>query len=158
MRYFEDFEVGQVIELGSQRVDEAEMVAFAREYDPQPFHLDPEKGKVSLFGGLAASGWYTGSLMMRMLVDSVLNNSVSLGSPGVDELRWPRPVFANDILSARMTILEARQSASRPNMGIIRHRCEVLNQQGAVVMSMVAINFFGRRPDRVVEPDRQPAA
>ncbi len=146
MLYFEDFKVGQVLELGSQRVDEAEMVAFAREYDPQPFHLDPEKGKTSLFGGLAASGWYTGSLMMRMLVDSVLHRTVSLGSPGVDELRWPRPVFAGDLLRARMTILESRPSASRPNMGIIRHRCEVLNQDDAVVMSMKAINFIGRRP------------
>lgn len=149
MIYFEDFQVGQVIELGSQQVDEAEMVAFAREYDPQPFHLDPEKAKASLFGGLAASGWYTGSLMMRMLVGTLLNDTISLGSPGADELRWPRPVFANDTLRARTTILEARQSASRPGMGIIRHRCEVLNQQGAVVMSMVATNFFGRRPTGV---------
>jgi acyl dehydratase len=126
-------------------------VAFASEYDPQPFHLDHEKGQASLFGALAASGWHTGSLMMRMLVDSVLNDTVSMGSPGVDELRWYKPVFPGDTLSARMTILESRPSGSRLNMGIIRHRCEVLNQHGAVVMSMVATNFFGRRPDHLIK-------
>lgn len=151
MRYLEDFEVGQVIELGSRQITEPEILAFASEYDPQPFHLDHEKGQASLFGGLAASGWHTGSLLMRMLVDSVLNDTISMGSPGVDELRWYKPVFPGDTLNARMTILESRPSGSRPNMGIVKHRCEVLNQHGAVVMSMVATNFFGRRPDQTVE-------
>ncbi len=148
MKYFEDFEVGQVIELGSRRISEPEIIAFAREYDPQPFHLDHEKGKASLFGGLAASGWHTGSLMMRMFVDTVLNNADSMGSPGVDDLRWLRPVFPGDTSSARTTILESRLSKSRPNMGIIRHRWEGFNQDGVPVLSMVATNFFGRRPDR----------
>ena len=137
-----------MIELGSRQVTEPEILAFASEYDPQPFHLDHEKGQDSLFGGLAASGWHTGALMMRMLVDTVLNDADSLGSPGVDELRWYKPVFPGDTLSARMTILESRTSNSRPNMGIIRHRCEVFNQNGEVVMSMLATNFFGRRPEQ----------
>src|SRR5438067_701778 len=112
MRYFEDFQVGQVIELGSRQITEPEIITFASEYDPQPFHLDHEKGKASLFGGLAASGWHTGALMMRMLVDTVLNNAISMGSPGVDELRWYKPVFPGDTLRARMTILESRASNS----------------------------------------------
>lgn len=146
MKYFEDFEVGQVIELGSHLVTEPEIIAFAREYDPQPFHLDHEKGKTSLFGGLAASGWHTGSLMMRMFVDTVLNDADSMGSPGLDDLRWLRPVFPGDTISARTTILESRLSNSRPNMGIIRHRWEGVNQDGVLVLSMVATNFFGRKP------------
>lgn len=146
MKYFEDFEVGQVIELGSRRVTEPEIVAFAREYDPQPFHLDHAKGQASLFGGLAASGWHTGSLMMRLFVDSVLNDAASLGSPGLDDLRWVRPVFPGDTISARTTILETRVSNSRPDMGIVRHRWEGFNQNGQLVLSLVGINFFGRRP------------
>ncbi|MDB5080254.1 MAG: Acyl dehydratase [Chloroflexi bacterium] len=149
MKYFENFQVGQVIELGSRQVTESEIIEFASEYDPQPFHLDHAKGKASLFGGLAASGWHTGSMLMRMLVDTVLNDADSKGSPGIDNLRWYKPVFPGDTLTARMTILETRPSNSRPNIGIIRYRCEVTNQDGTVVMGLVVTNFFGRKPAAV---------
>jgi acyl dehydratase len=149
MRYFEDFEAGQVIELGSHRLTEPEIIAFAREYDPQPFHLDHEKGKASLFGGLAASGWHTGAIIMRMFADTVLRETDSMGSPGVEDLRWLKPVYPGDTISARTVILETRASNSRPNMGIVKHRWEGRNQDGEVVMTLVATNFFGRRPQPV---------
>lgn len=145
MRYFEDFEVGQVIELGSHHFTQPEIIAFAREYDPQPFHLDHEKGKASIFGGLAASGWHTGATIMRMFVDTVLNEAISMGSPGLEELRWLKPVYPGDTISATTTILETRTSNSRPNMGIVKHRWEGRNQDGALVITLVATNFFGRR-------------
>ncbi|MBN9390173.1 MAG: MaoC family dehydratase [Chloroflexi bacterium] len=146
MRYFEDFEEGQVIELGSRQLNEPEIIAFAREYDPQPFHLDHEMGKASLFGGLAASGWHTGAIIMRMFADTVLKETDSMGSPGVENLRWLKPVYPGDTISARTVILETRPSSSRPNMGIVKHRWEGRNQAGEVVMTLVATNFFGRHP------------
>lgn len=147
-RYFEDFQVGESVELGSTRVTAEEIVAFARQFDPQPFHLDPERAKESLFGGLVASGWHTAALYMRLLADGLLNDTPSLGSPGVDELRWLQPVRPGDTLRARFTVLECRPSRSRPGMGIVRSRGEVWNQHDEMVMSLVSIGFFGRRgPD-----------
>jgi acyl dehydratase len=146
MRYFEDFEEGQVIELGSRQLTEPEIITFASEYDPQPFHLDHEKGKTSLFGGLVASGWHTGATIMRMFADTVLQETDSMGSPGLEDLRWLKPVYPGDTISARTVILETRASNSRPNMGIVRHRWEGRNQHGEIVMTLVATNFFGRRP------------
>ncbi len=146
MRYFEDFQAGEIIELGSRTVSEEEVIVFATEFDPQPFHIDKERAKDSMFGALIASGWHTGSLFMRLFADNLLNDTVSMGSPGVDELRWPRPVRPGDTLQARFVVLETTPSRSRPNMGIIRSRSEVYNQHGELVMSMVGTNFFGRRP------------
>ncbi|MBA2460392.1 MAG: MaoC family dehydratase [Actinobacteria bacterium] len=144
--YFEDFEPGQVLELGSRTVSEAEIVAFAREWDPQPFHVDPEAAEASHFGGLIASGWHTGSMWMRLYVDSLLARAASMGSPGVEELRWLAPVRPGDTLHARLTILEARPSERRPDRGTIRSRGEMINQDGVAVMSMLAWGHFGRRP------------
>ncbi len=144
--YFEEFQTGDVFELDSRTVSQEETVAFAREFDPQPFHVDPERARDSLFGGLIASGWHTAAIYMRLLTDGLLNKTVSLGSPGIDELRWSRPVFPGDTLRVRFTVLETIPSKSRPTIGIIRGKGEVFNQRDEVVLSMVSIGFFGRRP------------
>jgi acyl dehydratase len=143
--HFEDFEPGQVHELGSHAVSESEIVAFAREWDPQPFHTDPEAAKESVFGGLIASGWHTGAMWMRMYVDTMLG-SAARGSPGIEELRWLAPVRPGDTLSGRLTVLETTPSATRPDRGTIRIRAEMMNQDGVTVMSMTSRGHFGRRP------------
>lgn len=142
--YFEDFESGQVYELGTRLVTESEIVAFARVWDPQPFHTDPEAAKESVFGGLIASGWHTGAMWMRMYVDAMLG-SAARGSPGIEELRWLAPVRPGDTLSGRLTVLEATPSATRPDRGTIRIRAEMVNQDGVTVMSMTSRGLFGRR-------------
>ncbi len=146
MRYWEDIKAGEVIELGSCTVTKEAMVAFAREFDPQPFHTDEETAKRTIWGGLIASGWHTGSMLMRLFYDGFLKDTVSLGSPGMDELKWNKPVRPGDRLSARMTILETTPSRSKPDRGIVRSQMEVLNQHGEVVMSTKGVNFFARRP------------
>lgn len=146
MRYLEDFEVGQVFEFGGHTVSEAEILEFARRFDPQPFHIDPESAKGSIYGGLIASGWHTASLYMRMLVDSMVADSASMGSPGLDNLRWLKPVRPGDTLRARLTVLEVTPSRSRADRGTMRSRAEVLNQRDEVVMSLEPIGIFGRRP------------
>jgi acyl dehydratase len=143
--HFEDFEPGQVYELGSRLVTESDIVAFAREWDPQPFHIDPETAKESVFGGLIASGWQTGAMWMRMYVDTMLGTAAR-GSPGIEELRWLAPVRPDDTLSGRLEVLEATPSATRPDRGTIRIRGEMVNQDGLVVMSMTSRGHFGRRP------------
>lgn len=146
MRYFDDFEPGDVIELGSRSITPEEIIAFAREFDPQPFHLDQEAGRRSIYGGLLASGWHTGALMMRLLCDGFLTDTVSLGSPGVDELRWLKPVRPGDTLSGRLTVLERIPSRSKPDRGIIRSLIEMRNQRGEVVMTVRGLSLLGRRP------------
>ncbi|MFH1870811.1 MAG: MaoC family dehydratase [Pseudomonadota bacterium] len=136
-RYFEDYVPGTVHEFGSIEVVEAEVISFARRFDPQPFHTDPEasRGNTPL-GGIIASGWHTGSMMMRMYVDNYLSTAASLPSPGFDELRWPLPVRPGDRLSVRCSIIEASRSSSRPDRGRVRSLIEVLNQNREVVMRM----------------------
>ncbi len=146
-RYFEDFQVGQTIDLGTTSASEEEMIAFARQFDPQPFHIDPERAKHSAFGGLIASGWHTASLLMRLLVDGLFNETISMGSPGVDEVRWLQPVRPGDVLRARFTVLECRPSKSRADMGVVRSKSEVFNQQNELVMTVVGVHFLGRRPE-----------
>ena len=143
--YFEDIEPGEVYELGTRTVTESEIVAFAREWDPQPFHTDPEAAKGSVFGGLIASGWHPGSMWMRMYVETMLG-SAARGSPGIEELRWLAPVRPGDTLSGRLTVLEATPSATKPDRGTIRIRGEMVNQDGVTVMSMTSRGHFGRRP------------
>jgi len=140
-RFFEDYIAGATHEFGSIAVDQAEVIDFARRYDPQPFHTDPEAARKSAFGGLIASGWHTASLMMRVIVDHYLSPASSLGSPGVDELRWLRPVRPGDTLAVRVTILETNRSRSKPDRGVVRSSIEVLNQHGEVVMSVKALNL-----------------
>jgi len=145
-RYFEDFTVGESIELGSVQISAAEIIAFAEQFDPQPFHVDPARAEGSVFGGLIASGWHTAGLYMRLFAEGVLNRVPSFGSPGIEQLRWLRPVRPGDTLRARFTVLEVRPSTSRPDRGIVRSRGEMTNQDGEVALSLEATNFFGRRP------------
>ncbi len=143
---FEDFEPGRVYELGSRTVTGEEIVEFARQFDPQPFHVDPDAAKESVFGGLIASGWHTGAMWMRLYVDSMLGGSSGMGSPGVEELRWLAPVRPGDTLSGRLTVLETTPSATKPDRGTVRIRGEMMNQDGVTVMSMTSRGHFGRRP------------
>ncbi len=146
MRYWDDIKEGEVVELGSRTLDKERMVAFAREFDPQPFHTDEKAAEASIWGGLIASGWLTGSVLMRIFYDGYLKDTASLGSPGIDELRWLKPVRPGDTLSARLTVLETAASRSKPDRGIVRSLMEVLNQHGEVVMTTKGVNFFRRRP------------
>ena len=141
-RYFEDYVAGSVHEFGPIVVEEAEVIAFAQRFDPQPFHIDPEAAAQTMFKGLIASGWHTGGMTMRLCVDHYLSKVASLGSPGIEELRWLKPVRPGDALSVGVTILEAKRSRSKPDRGVISSFIETLNQHGEVVMSLKAANFM----------------
>ena len=145
-RFWEDYEVGAVYDIGSKLMTKEDIVDFASKFDPQPFHLDEEAGRRSIFGGLAASGWHTCSAVMRLLVDNYVSRETSLGSPGVDEIRWLKPVLAGDTISARIRILDKKASRSRPEMGSIFNQYEVYNQDGVLVMTMKGVGLFRRRP------------
>lgn len=140
-RYFEDYVPGFTLDCGSFTMSEADIIAFAEKYDPQPFHIDPVGAKDGPFGGLIASGWHTASMMMRQLVEHWISPESSLGAAGIDEIRWTKPVRPGDTLHVRATILESRRSASKPDRGIIKTRAELTNQDGDVVMTLVATNF-----------------
>ncbi len=146
MRYWDDIKEGEVVELGSRTLDKERMVAFAREFDPQPFHTDEKAAEASIWGGLIASGWLTGSVLMRIFYDGFLKDTASMGSPGIDELRWLKPVRPGDTLSARLIVLETAASRSKPDRGIVRSLMEVVNQHGEIVMTTKGVNFFRRRP------------
>jgi acyl dehydratase len=143
--YWEDFSVGSAREFGAMPVTRDAVLAFAAQFDPQPFHLDDAAAEKSLFGKLSASGWHTCAMTMRITCDGVLLNSSSLGSPGLDNIRWHKPVFPGDVLSVRLTTLEARPMASRASVGLVLSKWETLNQHGEVVMSMQGWGMFGRR-------------
>ncbi|HXQ52353.1 MAG TPA: MaoC family dehydratase [Stellaceae bacterium] len=146
LKYFEDFHVGQVVELGSRIVTEDEIVAFASAYDPQYFHTDPVAAGRSIWGGLVASGWHTASMFMRLLVDAHLKGVESIASPGVDEIRWLKPVRPGDRLSGRLTVLEAQASKSGARRGTMKTLGELFNQNGELVMTLRAISIIGARP------------
>lgn len=146
MRYLEDFQPGEVIELGSRTISEAEIIAFAREFDPQPFHVDPARAADSIYGGLIASGWHTIGIFMRLAVDGFFNDTAGMGSPGVDQIRWLRPVRPGDTLRARLTIGDVTPSRSRPDRGTMRSLAEVFNGQDERVLSMDVLGIVGRRP------------
>ena len=146
-RWLEDYRPGDEHRFGPIAVDEAEVLDFGRRFDPQPFHTDAEAAARSEHGGLIASGWHTAALMMRLYSDHYLSRVATLVSPGVDELRWRRPVRPGDRLWIRVTVLEARPSASRPDRGIVRSGIEMVNQRDEVVMTVAALNFILRRPD-----------
>ena len=145
-RYFEDYLPRTVIEGGAVVVTESDIVEFARRYDPQTMHTDPEAAAHGHFGGLIASGWHTAALMMRLFAAHFLSPASSLASPGIDELRWLKPVRPGDVLSLRVTVTEARRSRSKPDQGIVRSLVEVLNQNGEVVMSLKPISLIRCRP------------
>ncbi|HLF50031.1 MAG TPA: MaoC family dehydratase [Methylomirabilota bacterium] len=146
MRYWEDIKEGDVVELGSRTMEKDSMVAFAREFDPQPFHTDEKAAEASIWGGLIASGWLTGSVLMRIFYDGYLKDTAGLGSPGIDELRWLKPVRPGDTLTVRLTVLETAASRSKPDRGIVRSLMEVVNQHGEIVMTTKGVNFVSRRP------------
>jgi acyl dehydratase len=144
MRHFEDFAVGEEFALGPLTVSRDEILAFAAEFDPQPFHLDEANAADSLLGGLAASGWHTAALMMRLMC-GWLNDTACLGSPGVSKLQWLRPVRAGDRLAGSSTVVETRASRSRPEIGIVTFRHELENARGEKVISAVNPIIFARR-------------
>jgi acyl dehydratase len=140
-RYFEDYVPGSVHEFGTIAVEQDEVIAFARRFDPQVFHTDPELAKNTIYGGLIASGWHTAGLMMRLFADHYLSKVASLGSPGVDELRWKLPVRPGDELSIRVTVSETKRSRSKPDRGMVHSFIEVINQNREVVMSIKAVTL-----------------
>ncbi|HYB15637.1 MAG TPA: MaoC family dehydratase [Streptosporangiaceae bacterium] len=146
LRYFDDYLPGATYDCGSVSVDQAGILSFAREFDPQPFHVDPEAAASGPYGGLIASGWHTAVLLMRQLVEHYVSAEASLGSPGLDEIRWPYPVRPGDTLRVRATVIEARRSLSKPDRGIVRTMAEAVNQDDRAVMRATAINFFRVRP------------
>ncbi|HXP95642.1 MAG TPA: MaoC family dehydratase [Telmatospirillum sp.] len=145
-RYFEDYVTGDIHRFGRIAVEEDEVISFAKRFDPQSFHTDADVARQGPFGGLIASGWHTAGLMMRLLTEHFLSSVASLGSPGIDELRWLKPVRPSDVLSLRVTIREAVPSRSKPDRGMVRSFIEVLNQSDDVVMTLVAMVLVGRRP------------
>ena len=144
--FWEDFVVGHVREFGGLTVQRDDIVDFASHYDPQPFHLDEAAARKTPFGGLVASGWHTGALAMRMMCDGYLHEAASLGSPGVDKLRWAAPVRPGDTLRLRLTVLAARPMKSKPDIGLVESRWEVFNQSDQQVLEMTGWGMFRRRP------------
>lgn len=144
--YFEDFFVGQEIPLGSRVVTEEEIIAFATAFDPQPFHVDHDAAAGSIFGGVIASGWHTCSMMMRMVVDGLLASASSMGSPGIDSVRWIKPVRAGDTLTVVYQTKEVRPSQSKPDRGVVVSVWHATNQHGEVVCTVEGMGMYGRRP------------
>ena len=144
--YWEDFPVGKIREFGGITVTTEEIIDFARKFDPQPFHLSEEGGKASLFGGLCASGWHTCAITMRMMCDEFLLETASLGSPGLENIRWLKPVRPGDTLRVRSVVLEARPMESKPHIGLVKVRWETLNQNNEEVAQMEGYGMYRRRP------------
>lgn len=145
--YFEDFIPGNVIELGQRPVGEEEVLRFAREFDPQSFHIDHDAAKNSIFGGIIASGWHTCGMIMRMVVDGFLANSSSMGSPGVDEIRWLVPVKPGDVLNVSAETLSSKASSSKPDRGVVFTLWKAVNQRGELVCTIKGMGMFGRKPE-----------
>jgi acyl dehydratase len=146
VNYFEDFKAGMVHELGGRVVTLDEIVRFAREFDPQPFHLDEAAAKRTPYGGIIASGWHTAAIVQRLVVDAFVNSSASLGSPGVDELRWLKPVRPGDSLRVKSEITDTIPSKTKTDRGTIKVIYTVMNQKDEVVLTMKAAGLIGRRP------------
>ena len=145
MRYWEDFTVGEITDVGSVHVTREEIVEFAQRFDPQSFHVDEAAAAEGPYGGLIASGWHTVALYMGMFVRSILLDAASMGSPGVEELRWTAPVRPGDRLTGRVIVTAVEPSAKRPDRGTVFTRSELMNQDGVIVMTMKARGYFRRR-------------
>ena len=143
--YWEDLPVGSVRDLGTASLSAEEIKEFAAKFDPQPFHLDEEAARHSMFGGLCASGWHTCSLAMGMTVRNFLHEAASLGSPGLESLKWLKPVYPGDTLRLQQRVIESRPMRSRPDVGLVRSRWEMFNQRGEPVMEMEGYGMFRRR-------------
>jgi acyl dehydratase len=150
--HWEDFKPGQVTEHGPRLITREEIIAFAAEFDPQPMHLDEEAGSASLLGGLAASGWHTCCVVMRMISDGLLERTTFMGAPGIEEVRWRAPVRPNEQLKLRVTVLETRASRSRADMGFVKFQYELFGSGGRLLMTLTVVPMFGRR-----HPAVQPA-
>ena len=144
--YFEDFFAGQEIPLGSRSVTEKEIVDFATQFDPQPFHVDHDAAAASIFGGVIASGWHTCSMMMRMVVDGLMASAASMGSPGLEKVRWILPVRAGDSISVTYLTTAVKASASKPDRGVVWSTWKAVNQHGELVCTIEGMGMFGRRP------------
>jgi len=144
--YWEDFAVGAVREFGGMKLEKADILRFARDWDPQPFHVDEEAAKRSPYGGLIASGWQTCAAAMRMCCDAYLLDAASVGSPGVENVRWVKPVRPGDTLKVRLEVLEARPLKSKPGVGLVKNRWQLFNQHGEEVMQMEGYGMFLQRP------------
>jgi acyl dehydratase len=145
MKYWEDFAIGERGELGRHTFTEEEIVAFGRQFDPQPFHIDAGKAQAGAFGGLIASGWQTCAVGMRLMVDSYISQTVSLGSPGIDSIRWLKPVRPGDTVAYSRVVIESRASTTRKGVGLVKHRWEAVNQRGELVLTMEGWGMFGRK-------------
>ena len=145
-RYFDDFRLGEKTDLGRYPVTEAEILAFAHQYDPQPMHIDRDFAARTPFGGLIASGWHSCAMFMRLQVDGMLKQSSAIASPGVDTIRWIRPVRAGDVLRAEAEVIEITPSRNRPDRGLVKHDCKVFNQQDELVMTLRTLALFSRKP------------
>ncbi|TNE39578.1 MAG: MaoC family dehydratase [Alphaproteobacteria bacterium] len=145
--YFEDVSIGDKTSYGSKKVTREEILDFARKYDPQPFHIDEEAARKSIYGGLIASGWHTAAMLMRMMVDCMVNKRAGLGSPGFDNLRWIHPVRPGDELRFESVVIETRKSTSRPDMGIIRADVRLFNQKDELVLTMKSTGMMQARPE-----------
>jgi acyl dehydratase len=143
--WWEDFKVGDQAELGRHTFTEQEIVAFGRQFDPQPFHIDKAAAQNTFFGGLIASGWHTCAVGMRLMVEGYIGSTASLGSPGVENIRWLKPVRAGDTLTYRRRVLESRASTTRQGVGLVKHRWEAHNQSGELVLTMEGWGLFGRK-------------
>ena len=144
--YFEDFFAGQEIVLGTRTVTEEEIIAFATAFDPQPFHVDHDAAAASMYGAVIASGWHTCSLMMRMVVDGLMAASSSMGSPGLDKVRWLLPVRAGDTLTVSYLTTAVKPSSSKPDRGVVWSMWRAVNQHGELVCTVEGMGMFGRRP------------
>jgi acyl dehydratase len=159
--HWEDFNPGRVFEHGPRRLPRDEMIAFAREFDPQPMHIDEATASAGVMGGLSASGWYACCILMRMSADSFVLNSSSMGAPGIDEVKWLKPIRPDDELRLRATVLDTRASNSRPEMGFVRLMFELFNGAGEAVMTLTTSMMMGRRdgaPSRQPQPDPFPTS
>jgi acyl dehydratase len=143
--YWEDFSLGEVRDLGHITPTREEIITFASQFDPQPFHLDDEGGKASMFGGLCASGWHTCSMAMRLMVTNFLHETASLGSPGLENIKWTKPVYPNDTLRLQTTVLDTKPMGRRPDVGMTRNLWEMFNQHGDKVLQMEGWGMFRRR-------------
>jgi acyl dehydratase len=159
--YWEDLEPGSTRELGSISVSAEEIKEFAEQFDPQPFHLDEAAGRRSIFGNLCASGWHTCALAMKLTVENFLNESSSMGSPGLESLRWLKPVYPDDTLTLKHTIQESRPLRKRADIGLVRSVWELFNQDGEKVMQMEGYGMFRRRhpatPEELAQLERDRA-
>jgi acyl dehydratase len=146
MKYFEDVEIGETTRFGRYEVTREEILEYARQFDPQPFHLDEEAARASMFGGLVASGWHTGAMFIRMVCDGMVPTAATSGSMGFDDLKWLKPVRPGDVLSVESVVREKIESRSRPDRGTVKIESRISNQRGEVVMSLVSLVIYLRRP------------